>query len=46
VRAQAWRDCFVFFKHEDAATGPRLAARLLEILAADSGPTADRKRAG
>jgi uncharacterized protein YecE (DUF72 family) len=33
LRAQAWRDCFVFFKHEDAGTGPRLAARLLELLA-------------
>lgn len=25
TRAQAWSDAYVFFKHEDAATGPRLA---------------------
>jgi uncharacterized protein YecE (DUF72 family) len=25
TRAQAWSDAHVFFKHEDAATGPRLA---------------------
>ena len=25
TRAQAWHDAFVFFKHEDAGTGPRLA---------------------
>jgi uncharacterized protein YecE (DUF72 family) len=25
TRAQAWEDAFVFFKHEDAGTGPRLA---------------------
>lgn len=34
VRAQDWKDAFVFFKHEDAGKGPRLAARLQEILAA------------
>jgi uncharacterized protein YecE (DUF72 family) len=33
LRAQNWRDGFVFFKHEDAGNGPRLAARLLELLA-------------
>ncbi|HVR29339.1 MAG TPA: DUF72 domain-containing protein [Thermoanaerobaculia bacterium] len=27
VRGQAWDRAFVFFKHEDAATGPLLAAR-------------------
>jgi uncharacterized protein YecE (DUF72 family) len=42
VRAQNWRDCFVFFKHEDAGTGPRLAARLLELLA---GGAVEQKRA-
>ena len=25
VTSQAWQDAFVFFKHEDAGTGPRLA---------------------
>jgi uncharacterized protein YecE (DUF72 family) len=33
LRAQNWRDAFVFFKHEDAGTGPRFATRLLELLA-------------
>jgi uncharacterized protein YecE (DUF72 family) len=27
VRAQDWRHAYVFFKHEDEAAGPRLAAR-------------------
>jgi len=31
IRAQAWSDVFVFFKHEDEGTGPRLAARFLEL---------------
>ena len=29
--AQPWSDAFAFFKHEDAATGPRLAARFAEL---------------
>jgi uncharacterized protein YecE (DUF72 family) len=32
IRAQTWSDAYVFFKHEDAGTGPRLAGRLREIL--------------
>ena len=28
----AWRDAFVFFKHEDAGTGPALGARLQALL--------------
>jgi uncharacterized protein YecE (DUF72 family) len=31
VRAQDWRDAFVFFKHEDAGKGPRMAKRFLEL---------------
>ena len=27
-----WKDTFVYFKHEDTASGPRLASRLREIL--------------
>lgn len=34
VRAQLWTEAFVFFKHEDAGTGPRLAADFLRILGA------------
>ncbi len=33
VRAQAWDEAYVFFKHEDAGTGPRLAAQMLSRLA-------------
>ena len=32
VARQQWRRTFVFFKHEDAGVGPRLAARFLELL--------------
>jgi uncharacterized protein YecE (DUF72 family) len=45
MKAQSWRDCFVFFKHEDAGKGPQMAARLLEVLAAGSRPAAQPKRA-
>lgn len=31
VLAQDWSEAYVFFKHEDAGTGPRLAARFLEL---------------
>jgi len=33
VRAQAWDEAYVFFKHEDAGSGPRLAAKMLEVFA-------------
>lgn len=31
MRKQKWTDAFVFFKHEDAATGPRFARRFLAL---------------
>lgn len=31
TRAQDWSEAYVFFKHEDAATGPRLAGEFLEL---------------
>ena len=31
VKAQSWGEAYVFFKHEDAGTGPRLASRFLEL---------------
>ena len=34
IRQQEWRDAFVFFKHEEAATGPALAKRFLAVLGA------------
>lgn len=33
VRGCAWDEAFVFFKHEEEATGPRLARRFLELAA-------------
>ncbi len=33
IRATDWQEVFVFFKHEDEATGPRLAARFAELFA-------------
>jgi uncharacterized protein YecE (DUF72 family) len=44
MRKQNWNDAFVFFKHEDAGTGPKLATRLLELLADGTGTKAKRKR--
>ena len=31
IKAQDWKHTYVFFKHEDEATGPKLAARLIEL---------------
>jgi uncharacterized protein YecE (DUF72 family) len=31
IQQQSWRDVFVFFKHEDAGTGPKLASKFLEL---------------
>jgi len=31
IRNQNWQETFLFFKHEDAGTGPKLAAQFLEL---------------
>jgi uncharacterized protein YecE (DUF72 family) len=31
IRDQNWQETFLFFKHEDAGTGPKLAAQFLEL---------------
>ncbi|MFQ5678715.1 MAG: DUF72 domain-containing protein [Gemmatimonadota bacterium] len=31
IREQAWEEAYVFFKHEEEATGPAAAARFLEL---------------
>jgi uncharacterized protein YecE (DUF72 family) len=31
IRAQDWKETFLFFKHEDAGTGPKLAAQFLKL---------------
>ncbi len=33
IREQNWQETFLFFKHEDAGTGPRLAAQFIELAA-------------
>lgn len=33
IRAQAWSDAYIFFKHEDEGKGPKLAAQLVAALA-------------
>jgi uncharacterized protein YecE (DUF72 family) len=32
IKAQNWNDTYVFFKHEDEATGPKLAGKFIELL--------------
>jgi uncharacterized protein YecE (DUF72 family) len=32
IRAQPWERVYVYFKHEEAGTGPKLAARLIALL--------------
>jgi uncharacterized protein YecE (DUF72 family) len=34
IRDQNWKETFLFFKHEDAGTGPRLAAQFLQMAGA------------
>jgi uncharacterized protein YecE (DUF72 family) len=34
MRAQNWKNTFVFFKHEDEGTGPKLAAQFLKLASA------------
>jgi hypothetical protein len=31
IKAQKWKDTYVFFKHEDAGTGPKLAAQFINL---------------
>jgi uncharacterized protein YecE (DUF72 family) len=31
IKAQKWKETYVFFKHEDEGTGPRLAAQFLDL---------------
>jgi uncharacterized protein YecE (DUF72 family) len=31
LKAQNWNEVYVFFKHEDAGAGPKLAARFIEL---------------
>ena len=31
IQAQRWKDTYVFFKHEDEGTGPKLAAQFIDL---------------
>jgi len=42
IDAQKWQQTFVFFKHEDEGTGPRLAARFLALAAKTASAKAKR----
>jgi uncharacterized protein YecE (DUF72 family) len=37
IRTQQWSDVFVFFKHEDAGTGPQLARQFADLFASTEG---------
>ena len=37
IKATGWKEAFVFFKHEDAGAGPRLAAEFLDVAGRDAG---------
>jgi len=42
IRAQGWREAYVFFKHEDER-GPRAARRLLDLAAAPAAPAGGQR---
>jgi uncharacterized protein YecE (DUF72 family) len=35
VRQQAWEEAYVYFKHEDEATGPRLAGEFVKLVSSE-----------
>jgi uncharacterized protein YecE (DUF72 family) len=39
IGQQAWRETFVFFKHEEAGTGPKLAVKFLSIAEGEDTPS-------
>jgi uncharacterized protein YecE (DUF72 family) len=39
VRGQNWSEAFVFFKHEDEGTGPKLAGQFLQFAMGSSSTT-------
>jgi len=34
LHSQPWKQAYVFFKHEETGTGPKFAAKFLQIAAA------------
>jgi uncharacterized protein YecE (DUF72 family) len=45
IGEQPWSEAFVFLKHEEEGIGPKLAARLIELLAEGEAPAAARPSA-
>jgi uncharacterized protein YecE (DUF72 family) len=35
IQSQSWKECHIFFKHEDTGTGPKFATQFLASAAAD-----------
>ena len=38
VQEQKWKDAFIFFKHEDEGTGPKLAAQFIDLAEKHANP--------
>ena len=38
IRGQGWSEAYVFFKHEDDGTAPKLALRLMQVIASQPAP--------
>jgi uncharacterized protein YecE (DUF72 family) len=46
LRRQNWSDAYVFFKHEDAGTGPKLARRFADLFGGGTGTGGNRSAGG
>ncbi len=46
LRPQAWQEVFVFFKHEEAGKGPKMAKRFLELAGGSPGSATAIKNPG
>lgn len=44
IQSQGWERAFVFFKHEDAGTGPKLASQFVKLADAEPGEAAGSRR--
>ena len=38
MHGQGWSEAYVFFKHEDDGTAPKLALRLMQVMGAQTAP--------
>ncbi|MGH9425538.1 MAG: DUF72 domain-containing protein, partial [Terriglobia bacterium] len=44
IQSQEWESVFVFFKHEDEGTGPKLAAQFLKLAGSESAKASSGKK--